>query len=106
MRRKKVIEASLVPWVIAEPSAFPELKAMPFVFAHTVPVIYLTICQQRQRLARCVVSASHVEPAFWLLAAVSMLNGSQMWEQILRAVQRRGIPEVCPSLAVSIQVKI
>jgi hypothetical protein len=38
MRTKKRIEAALVPWVIAEPNAFPELKAMPFVFAHTVPV--------------------------------------------------------------------
>jgi hypothetical protein len=38
MRIKKDIEAALIPWVIAEPSAFPELKAMPFVFAHTVPV--------------------------------------------------------------------
>jgi hypothetical protein len=38
MRIKKDIEAALVSWVIAEPSAFPELKAMPFVFAHTVPV--------------------------------------------------------------------
>ena len=38
MRIKKDIEAALVPWVIAEPSAFPELKAMPFVFAHIVPV--------------------------------------------------------------------
>ena len=38
MRIKKDIEAALVPWVIVEPSAFPELKAMPFVFAHTAPV--------------------------------------------------------------------
>jgi len=38
MKIKKNIEASLVPWVIAEPSAFPELKAMPFVFAHMLPV--------------------------------------------------------------------
>jgi len=38
MKVKKNIEASLVPWVIAEPSAFPELKAMPFVFAHMLPV--------------------------------------------------------------------
>ncbi|KAL1793423.1 hypothetical protein ACET3X_008405 [Alternaria dauci] len=37
MRIKKDIETALIPWVIAEPSAFPELKAMPFVFAHTVP---------------------------------------------------------------------
>ena len=35
---KKSIESSLVHWVIAEPKAFPELKAMPFVFAHIVPV--------------------------------------------------------------------
>jgi hypothetical protein len=40
MRIKKDIEAALIPWVIAEPSAFPELKAMPFVFAHTVPVCF------------------------------------------------------------------
>ena len=38
MRIKKDIESALIPWVIEEPSALPELKAMPFVFAHSVPV--------------------------------------------------------------------
>jgi hypothetical protein len=38
MKVKGKLEASLVPWVIAEPKAFPELKAMPFIFAHIAPV--------------------------------------------------------------------
>ncbi|KAI4613352.1 uncharacterized protein J4E87_009999 [Alternaria ethzedia] len=37
LRIKKGIEGNLVPWVVAEPSAFPELKGMPFVFAHILP---------------------------------------------------------------------
>jgi hypothetical protein len=38
MRLRKDVETLLIPWVIAEVGAFPELKAMPFVFAHTIPV--------------------------------------------------------------------
>ncbi|KNG49213.1 vanillyl alcohol oxidase [Stemphylium lycopersici] len=89
MRIKKDIEASLVPWVIAEPSAFPDLKAMPFVFAHTVPSVPATL-----------------NLLFGSWPVVSMLNELQMWEHILRAVQRRGISEVHPAPAASIQVTI
>ncbi|KAF1945508.1 hypothetical protein EJ02DRAFT_431595, partial [Clathrospora elynae] len=34
---KKDVKASLIPWIIAEAGAFHELKAMSFVFAHTMP---------------------------------------------------------------------
>ncbi|KAG9196260.1 hypothetical protein G6011_01381 [Alternaria panax] len=76
MRIKKDVEAALVPWVIAEPSAFPELKAMPFVFAHTVPSIPVIL---------------NILFGSWSFAAG--LSGSEMWDKILQALQRRGISE-------------
>ncbi|KAI2482992.1 hypothetical protein Ptr902_05309 [Pyrenophora tritici-repentis] len=37
MKLKRKIEQTLNPWVIAEPKEFPKLKAIPFVFANTLP---------------------------------------------------------------------
>lgn len=95
MKIKKNIEASLVPWVIAEPSAFPELKAMAFVFAHTVPV-------RSVRALICFGNDSHVLqsiPVVLILLFgswynVATLSGSEMWDTTLTALQRRGISEV------------
>ncbi|KAL6709792.1 hypothetical protein ACN47E_001221 [Coniothyrium glycines] len=38
-RFKKVIEDKLVPWVVAQPSAFPELLSQSFLFANMMPMI-------------------------------------------------------------------
>ncbi|KAL6156407.1 hypothetical protein ACJQWK_09832 [Exserohilum turcicum] len=74
MRIKKNIEMSLVPWVVAEPKAFPELKAMSFVFAHTMPVrvpsfrvatyilTYGKVCSSRPKsVVRLLADCIHVE---------------------------------------------
>lgn len=50
MKIKKSIESALIHWVIAEPKAFPELKAMPFVFAHIVPVCVMGQCEENEKL--------------------------------------------------------
>ncbi|CAN9419681.1 unnamed protein product [Alternaria alternata] len=76
MRIKKDIETALIPWVIAEPSAFPELKAMPFVFAHSVP---------------SVPAVLNILFGSW--SSVARLGGSEMWDSILQALQTRGISE-------------
>ncbi|CAN9155239.1 unnamed protein product [Alternaria alternata] len=58
MRIKKDIESALIPWVIAEPSAFPELKAMPFVFAHSVssvPAVLNILFGSWSSVARLVI---------------------------------------------------
>jgi hypothetical protein len=49
MRLKKDVETLLIPWVIAEVGAFPELQAMPFLFAHTMPVSSSTHAFDRDR---------------------------------------------------------
>ncbi|RYO45057.1 hypothetical protein AA0113_g10581 [Alternaria arborescens] len=77
MRIKKDIETALIPWVIAEPSAFPELKAMPFVFAHSVP---------------SVPAVLNILFGSW--SSVARLGGSELWDSILQALQTRGISEV------------
>ncbi|KAI4662149.1 uncharacterized protein J4E88_010939 [Alternaria novae-zelandiae] len=76
LRIKKGIEGNLVPWVIAEPSAFPELKGMPFVFAHVLPSLPIT-----------------VNLLFGTFDALSRLKASELWEAVLQALQRRGISE-------------
>ncbi|EUC32827.1 hypothetical protein COCCADRAFT_37263 [Bipolaris zeicola 26-R-13] len=76
MRIKKDIEGSLVEWVIAEPQAFPELKAMPFVFARVLPHTRVVI-----------------ESLFGSWSAVSTLSGVQVWGSILEALKQRGLSE-------------
>ncbi|EUC44571.1 hypothetical protein COCMIDRAFT_37658 [Bipolaris oryzae ATCC 44560] len=76
MRIKKDIEGSLVEQVIAEPQAFPELKSMPFVFAHILPHIRVAI-----------------ESLFGSWSAVSALSGVQLWGSILEALKQRGLSE-------------
>jgi hypothetical protein len=49
MRLRKDVKTLLIPWVIAEVGAFPELKAMPFIFAHTMPVSSSTHAFDRDR---------------------------------------------------------
>jgi hypothetical protein len=49
MRLRKDVETLLIPSVIAEVGASPELKAMPFIFAHTVPVSSSTHAFDRDR---------------------------------------------------------
>lgn len=68
MRIKKDIEGSLVEWVIAEPQAFPELKAMPFVFARVLPVRTNTVSfLHHQRLTQYIAYKSGDRIALWLL---------------------------------------
>lgn len=43
LRMKSYIEGALVSWVIENINAFPEFKAMPFVFTHVQPVRLSTI---------------------------------------------------------------
>jgi hypothetical protein len=50
MQIKKEIETCLIPWVIAEPNAFPELKAMPFVFSNTDTVSVLQIAMYQSSM--------------------------------------------------------
>ncbi|KAH6866496.1 hypothetical protein BKA58DRAFT_460211, partial [Alternaria rosae] len=72
----KNIEKQLIPWVVAKPNAFPELRAMPFVFDYMLTHIPVT-----------------VNLLFGSWSAVSMMTGHEVWDILMKILQRRGISE-------------
>ncbi|KAE8871680.1 hypothetical protein PTNB73_03139 [Pyrenophora teres f. teres] len=73
---KKSIEGSLIPWVLAELRAFPELKTKPFVFTHMMPLAPVMI----NRLFKS-----------W--RAVSKMRGHQVWTLLIQVILPRGMSE-------------
>ncbi|KAI4912988.1 hypothetical protein J4E85_010963 [Alternaria conjuncta] len=72
----QIIERNLVPWIVLEPSAFPELANMPFVFINMMTDIPVT-----QNLL------------FGSWPAASAKDELQTWYRLLVALEQRGISE-------------